>query len=201
MTLVVSGFASLRDLRLLLLCDAPLLTFLLHLKIRNTLSCFSVIMSISWNTNKVLEGAAVFSIGIITGANIYISGFEVTARNSAESKSYQLDNWQRMVPVFRDIVKPFGVAVNALMGAILYRSPNPKTSSWWIPFTLLGLLGPWTVFMIVPTNEKLAALKVGDAKDEAQATELVEKWGRVHMMRTVLSIFAFAGGIASSMES
>lgn len=152
------------------------------------------------NTNKLLEGAAVFSVGIITGANIYISAFEVTSRNSSKDPSYQLQNWQLMVPAFRDIIKPFGLAVNALMGVILYRSPDPKKSSWWIPFTLLGLLGPWTVFMIVPTNEKLSDLKVGSASDETQATELVKKWGKVHMVRTILSIFAFASGVAASME-
>ena len=148
--------------------------------------------------NSILEGASVFAVGLITGANVYISGFEVAGRDDSTPPSYQLQNWQQMVPRARDVLKPFGIAVNGIMGVVLYRTRKPM---WWVPFGLLFALGPWTAIAIVPTNEKLAALSPGNSTDEEQAPALVRKWGSLHLVRTVLSTAGFIGAIVAMAAS
>ena len=144
--------------------------------------------------DSFLEGASLLGIGLITGANVYISGFEVPGRQTKKSAAYQLENWQSMVPKARDILKPFGMTVNVLIGGALYRT---KKSLWLAPFMLLGALGPWTAWKLVPVNDELSSLHVGYLEHEKQVPDLVKKWGQLHLVRTILSVGAFVTGIAA----
>lgn len=143
---------------------------------------------------SALEGLAVFTTGMVAGGCCYISGIEVPGRGEETTPAYQLKNWHETVPRARDFFKPFGFVVNAIIGGCIYKT---KKQSWWVSFALLGALGPWTAIAIVPTNETLGSLKQGDANDEAQAPDLVKKWGSVHMVRTVLSTLGFVGTIVA----
>ena len=54
---------------------------------------------------------------------------------------------------------------------------------------LLGALVPFTLIVIFPTNARL--LDPSLAKDEANAMQLLTRWGQLHAVRTISSCAAF----------
>jgi Domain of unknown function (DUF1772) len=59
---------------------------------------------------------------------------------------------------------------------------------WIIGAVLILANWPYTMIGIMPTNRKLRAIAVADAGPEVHG--LLEKWGRLHSLRTVLGIAA-----------
>lgn len=53
---------------------------------------------------------------------------------------------------------------------------------------LLGSVFPWTLVVILPTNKEL----LDEAIPLEKAEILLRRWGRLHAVRTVLSLLAFA---------
>ena len=57
---------------------------------------------------------------------------------------------------------------------------------WWLTAgVLLGLLIPFTLIVILPTNKRLRSPALDRGLAEAQ--RLLAHWGRLHAVRTVLS--------------
>jgi uncharacterized membrane protein len=54
---------------------------------------------------------------------------------------------------------------------------------------LLGAVIPFTLVIIFPTNKRL--LDPGLDRRSAEAAELLDRWGRLHAIRSVLSAVAF----------
>jgi len=54
---------------------------------------------------------------------------------------------------------------------------------------LLGAVIPFTLVIIFPTNKRL--LDPGLARGSAEAAALLDRWGRLHAVRSVLSVLAF----------
>jgi hypothetical protein len=61
---------------------------------------------------------------------------------------------------------------------------------WLVGAVLLGAVVPFTALVIFPTNHRLLDASLDKASPEAGA--LLARWGRLHAMRTVLSLVAFA---------
>jgi len=62
-------------------------------------------------------------------------------------------------------------------------------SLWWpIGGVLLGLVIPFTLVVILPTNEQLLAPTLD--KGSVQAQELLSHWGKLHAVRSALSTIA-----------
>jgi hypothetical protein len=60
---------------------------------------------------------------------------------------------------------------------------------WWlIAGVLLGLIIPFTLIVLVPTNKRLLSRALDRGSDEAE--RLLARWGRLHTARSVL------GGLA-----
>jgi uncharacterized membrane protein len=55
---------------------------------------------------------------------------------------------------------------------------------------LLGLVIPFTLIVIMPTNQRLLAPDLD--RSSAQAAALLARWGRLHAVRTGLGVLAFA---------
>ena len=68
--------------------------------------------------------------------------------------------------------------------------------SWLVGAVLLGLVVPFTLVVIMPTNDRLHSPTLDRRSDEAR--ELLERWNRLHGVRTALSLAALivflAGG-------
>jgi hypothetical protein len=56
--------------------------------------------------------------------------------------------------------------------------------------TLLGSVIPFTLLVILPTNKRLLSPQLDRASTEAAG--LLQRWGRLHAVRSVLSAAAFA---------
>lgn len=71
-----------------------------------------------------------------------------------------------------------GVAVWLLGGGLL----------WLIGALLIGLVVPFTFIAVMPTNNQLLA--PGRDLSSAETRSLLEKWGRLHAIRSALSFLA-----------
>ena len=60
--------------------------------------------------------------------------------------------------------------------------------SWLLAATLLGSVVPFTVIVIKPVND---ALLYGNELTSNQTSALLTRWGRLHWLRTVVSVLAF----------
>jgi hypothetical protein len=60
---------------------------------------------------------------------------------------------------------------------------------WLTGGILLGLVIPFTLIVILPTNRKLLALNV--AKESLDARRLLDRWASLHAVRSVLSFSSF----------
>ena len=58
---------------------------------------------------------------------------------------------------------------------------------WWPGAVLILVNWPYTLLVIKPVNDQLNAL---DNKNAAGARALIDKWGRLHAVRTALGILA-----------
>jgi hypothetical protein len=62
---------------------------------------------------------------------------------------------------------------------------------WAVAATLILANWPYTLFVIMPTNKRIAAWPVDEAGAESRA--LIVKWGKLHAVRTVLGLAATVG--------
>lgn len=147
-----------------------------------------------------LEAASLFGTGLAAGFTFYITKIEIPSRKE-DTGAYSLAHYQHVFPPSAAFMKPFGMFLNALMGGVIYTTRKPL---WWVPFLCIGALGPFTAFAISETNDELMSLKTMEVrrspeKDE-KARELVMKWGRLHHVRTGLSLVGFAAAIVAALD-
>ena len=60
---------------------------------------------------------------------------------------------------------------------------------WLVGALLLGSLIPFTLLVIMPTNHRLLDATLD--RDSPEAVELLTRWGRLHAIRTVVSVAVF----------
>jgi hypothetical protein len=61
-----------------------------------------------------------------------------------------------------------------------------RASFWWlVAGVLLGSVIPFTLIVILPTNKRLLSPALD--RRSAEAERLLERWGRLHAVRSVLS--------------
>ena len=148
---------------------------------------------------RFFEAASLFGVGIASGFTSYISLIECPSRKE-DTGAYCLANWQHVCPPSAAFMRPFGLFLNALMGGAIYATKKPL---WWVPFACIGALGPYTKVCIQETNDELMELKPGflyTPDDDARTKDLVEKWGRLHSVRTGMCLVGFASAIVAAMD-
>jgi hypothetical protein len=151
------------------------------------------------DSGKILEAAALLGTGVVAGFTFYISKIEIPSRSN-DTGAYSLAHYQHVFPPSAAFMKPFGMFLNALIGGVLYTTRKPL---WGIPFVCLGALGPFTVLAMAETNTTLMGKKPQKCQtpdDDKEAKDLVTKWGKLHNVRTGLSLVGFAVAIAAAME-
>ena len=128
------------------------------------------------------------------GAAIYVSACEHPARLVLDDRGL-LTQWK---PAYKH-----GAAMQAslsLIGTVLgliawWQSRNPL----WLAGSV-ALITPWpfTLFVIKPTNDALLATDLQQAGPMSRA--LIEKWGRLHAVRTALGVLAVVLFFAASLS-
>ncbi len=126
-----------------------------------------------------LAAAAVF-----TGAAFYVSVCEQPARLALDTKPL-LTEWQRSYKYGTLMQAPLTV-IGAALGVVSYF----LTWDWrWLLGALFILAPlPFTLLIIMPTNNQLKATSLETANDNTRG--LIVQWGRLHLVRTALGIAA-----------
>jgi hypothetical protein len=133
---------------------------------------------------STLEFIATFTCALFAGAALYINVAEHPARMTLPTRSatqqwapsYQRATWMQAP-----------LAVISLVAGV---------SAWWlgggtrllVAGCLIGAVVPFTLLGIMPTNHKLLA--PGRDLDSAETRALLAAWGRLHGVRTLLSLAA-----------
>jgi hypothetical protein len=133
---------------------------------------------------QAFEFLATFCAALFAGAALYINlvehparmGLDTRAAATQWSPSYKRATWMQ-APLA--LLSFLGGAVVWLMGA---------GAGWLVAALLIGGVVPFTFIAIMPTNHKLLA--PGCDMGSAETRTLLESWGKLHAMRTALSLLA-----------
>ena len=127
---------------------------------------------------------AILSGALFTGAALYVNMVEHPARMSCGTK-IALTQW---APSYaRAAVMQASLAiVSFLTGAATWWLGGG--ARWLAGAALIGLVVPYTLVIVKPTNERL----LDPARDatSAETRTLLERWNRLHAVRSGLSLLA-----------
>lgn len=132
----------------------------------------------------LMEFLATFCCAIFSGAAVYINAVEHPARMSCGVK-VALAEWApsyKRATVMQASLAVFGFVFSIIAWLV--------GSGIWVSVagTLLVLVAPFTLVVIMPTNNRLLALNAD--KDPEKATTLLIRWNRLHMVRSGLGLAA-----------
>lgn len=132
--------------------------------------------------NLALEFIATLSAGIFCGAAIYINLVEHPARLSCSTSLAVV----QFAPSYkRATVMQVFLALSSFLSSLI---------AWLMHSTIYWLLGgiliiaviPFTLIAILPTNNKLLDSSLDKSSDYAK--QLLNRWGRLHAVRSILSL-------------
>lgn len=131
-----------------------------------------------------LKFISVLSCTLFTGAAIYITLVEHPARMGCDTKT-AVTVW---APSYRraTVMQASLAIVGFLTGVLAWFFGAPFM--WLVGALLLGSVVPFTLIGIMPTNHALLAPGRDLSSPETRA--LLEQWGRLHAVRSALSLFA-----------
>ena len=131
-----------------------------------------------------IQFIATLSTTLFAGASIYINFVEHPARMGCDTKTAATvwaPSYKRatvMQASLAIIGCLSGLAVGLLGGGIM----------WLVGALFIGLVVPFTFIAIMPTNKQLLISGRDLASNETRA--LLEKWNKLHAVRSVLSFIA-----------
>lgn len=136
--------------------------------------------------SALTEFVASLCAGLFAGAAVYIALVEHRARTELRSEVAVGE----FIPRYRRAARlQASLAIVGTVAALV---------AWWLSRETLWLVGgliffavvPITLIGIFPTNQQLHPTALDSSSPEA--TTLLRLWGRLHAIRTVLSLAAFA---------
>ena len=128
------------------------------------------------------ELTATLSSGLFTGAAIYINLVEHPARMQAGTRLALTE----FAPSYkRATVMQVSLAIAGFLSALVaWRARSD--AGWLVGGGLLVSVIPFTALVILPTNKQL--LDPATANDLDLVERLLTRWGRLHAVRSVLSL-------------
>jgi hypothetical protein len=127
---------------------------------------------------------ALVTAALFTGAAIYVNVAEQRARLTLDDRAL-LAEWKPSY-AFGALMQASLAAISGLLGLLAWW----MTVDWrWAAGAALILANwPYTLLVIKPTNNKLNATP--EHRADAASRALVEKWGRLHAVRSTLGAAA-----------
>jgi hypothetical protein len=131
---------------------------------------------------RIIEFVATLAAALFAGAALYINVAEHPSRMGLETRiaalqwapSYRRATWLQAPLAILSLLG--GVGVWLLGGGW----------GWLVAAVLIGAVVPFTFVIIMPTNHKLLASNRDLSSSETR--ELLIRWGRLHAVRTLLSL-------------
>ncbi len=127
---------------------------------------------------------ALTTAALFTGAAIYVNVAEQPSRLQLDDRAL-LTEWK---PAYK---RGFAMqAPLAVIGFLFGALAAWQTGNWWWLLGAVVLLANWpfTIFGIVPTNNRLMVIDPSTATPEVR--QLIETWGHLHAVRSVLGAVA-----------
>ena len=132
----------------------------------------------------VFQFLAVLCCILFAGAAIYINLVEHPARMGCDTKT-AATVWAPSYKRATVMQAPLAV-ISFLAGVVAWLLGGGVL--WLIGAVLIGLVIPFTFVGVMPTNHQLLA--PGRDLSSAETRSLLEKWGRLHAVRSALSFLA-----------
>lgn len=134
-----------------------------------------------------MQFVATVSSGLFAGAALYITVVEHPVRAVLDTRaaasqwapSYQRATWMQAPLAILGLLS--GVGASLLGGGL----------GWLVAALIIGAVVPITFKIIMPTNQLL--LEPGRDLSSSETRALLNRWGSLHALRTVMSLLAFAG--------
>jgi hypothetical protein len=132
----------------------------------------------------VLKLIAVLSACLFAGAALYINVAEHPARMLLQTRE-AINQWAPSYKRATWLQAPLAV-ISCALGIVAWSVGEGV--AWLVAALLIGSIVPFTFVGIMPTNHRLLSpsLDVGSA----EARTLLERWGKLHAVRTLLSLCA-----------
>ncbi len=132
----------------------------------------------------IVEFIASLSCTLFTGAAVYINLVEHPARMGCDTKT-AVTVW---APSYkRATVMQASLAITGFLAGV--GAWGFGGGVWWLfGAVLLGAVVPFTFIAVMPTNHAL--LTPGRDLSSSETRALLEKWGRLHAVRSGLSLVA-----------
>ena len=131
-----------------------------------------------------LQFIATLSAALFAGAALYINLVEHPARMGLET-SIAASQWAPSYKRATWLQAPLAL-VSFLAGSAAWLMGAGVT--WFVAAVLIGAVVPFTFIVIMPTNHKLLA--PGRDLNSPETRALLENWGKLHAVRTGLSLLA-----------
>jgi hypothetical protein len=135
--------------------------------------------------NVVLAGQlALITAALFAGAAIYVNVAEQPSRLQLDDRAL-LAEWKPAYKRGFAMQAPLA-AIGFLFGALAAW----QTGNWWWLLGAVVLLANWpfTIFGIMPTNNKLMVIDPSAATPEVR--QLIKTWGYLHAVRSTLGVVA-----------
>lgn len=137
-----------------------------------------------------MELVAVLACTLFTGASVYINLVEHPARMSC-GPEIAVRQW---APSYkRATVMQVSLALLATAAGVI-RGFLGTEVIWYVAAALIFSVIPFTAVVVLPTNGRLLDAN----RDLVEKQHLLEKWGRLHAVRSVLSLAASVLFIAAA---
>lgn len=132
----------------------------------------------------LIEGLAVLATALFTGAALYVTLVEHPARMACPTE-VALAQWRRSYPRGTRMQ-----ATLAVLGTLLGIAAGIMSGGaiWIVAAFTLSAVVPFTLFVMWPVNKRLEDAALDPASAEAQ--NLLARWGRLHAVRTAISLVA-----------
>jgi hypothetical protein len=127
---------------------------------------------------------ALMTAALFAGAAIYVNVAEQPSRLQLDDRAL-LAEWK---PAYK---RGFAMqAPLAVIGFLFGALAAWQTGNWWWLLGAVVLLANWpfTIFAIMPTNNRLMVIDPSAATPEVR--ELIKTWGYLHAMRSALGVVA-----------
>jgi hypothetical protein len=137
---------------------------------------------------------ALVTSALFAGAALYVNVAEQPARLKLDNRAL-LTEWK---PAYK---RGFAMqAPLAIIGFLFGALAAWQTGNWWwlVGGIVLVANWPYTLFRIMPTNNRLMVMDLDSAPAEARG--LIETWGRLHAVRSALGIAATLIFLLASVE-
>ena len=133
----------------------------------------------------IFKLTATLCAGLFTGAAIYITLVEHPARMKCgtDLAAMEFAAGYRRASVLQAFLAFTGFVSAMAAGGLSY------TKGWYWGAAFLGSVIPYTLLAVFPTNHHLVdpTLK----KDSPLARTLLKRWGRLHLLRSLLGLTSF----------